>query len=197
MSAIVLASGSAIRREILGNAGLRFDIVRPDVDETAIKTAQTNNGTNPADIALILAETKALAGDQNNGNLVIGADQILAFDGKAFDKPTSMEEARTRLLAMQGNYHELLNGVAVAKHGEIIFRAKNTVTLHMRKMSVVEIDTYLDAAGTDILSSVAAYQVEKLGARLFERIDGDYFSVLGLHLFPLLQFLRDQKAISF
>lgn len=197
MPNLVLASGSAIRNKMLTDAGLTFRQVRPDVDEAAIKDRELALGAPIADIALTLAEAKALAGDPGDGSLAIGSDQILGFQGQAFDKPVSLDEARTRLKEFQGDTHQLLNGTAVARHGEIIYARKNTVSLHMRTLTDHEIDAYIEAAGPDILSSVGGYMVERHGSRLFSAIDGDYFSVLGMHLFPLLAFLREEKVIDF
>jgi len=194
-SPIILASGSAIRARILEGAGVPFRVVKPDVDEGAIKRA--NAGIDLEALAMRLAEAKALAADAPPAALVIGSDQILEFKGSAFDKPASMDEARSRLLEMAGAAHTLINAVAVAKGGEIVFRHLDRPKLFVRALVENELDDYLDAAGPDILASVGAYQVESFGARLFEKIEGDYFAVLGLSLFPLLAFLRREGAIGF
>lgn len=196
-SKIVLASGSAIRAQILRNAGLDFETRRPDVDEDAIKVQSASQNLSLEETALALAEAKALAESHDPENLVIGSDQILEFQGRAYDKPKSIEEARARLLEMAGATHTLINGVVVSRAGEIIWRNIDRPRLTMRKITEHEIDGYLEAADPDILKSVGAYQVERLGARLFECIDGDYFAVLGLSLYPLLAFLRSEKAIAF
>ncbi|MEQ8177950.1 MAG: Maf family protein [Amphiplicatus sp.] len=194
-SPIILASGSAIRARILEGAGVPFRVVKPDVDEGAIKRA--NAGIDLEALAMRLAEAKALAADAPPAALVIGSDQILEFKGSAFDKPASMDEARARLLEIAGAAHTLINAVAVARGGEIVFRHLDRPKLFVRALVENELDDYLDAAGPDILASVGAYQVESFGARLFEKIEGDYFAVLGLSLFPLLAFLRREGAIGF
>ncbi len=192
---IILASGSAIRARILEGAGVPFRAVKPDVDEGAIKRA--NAGIDLEALAMRLAEAKALAADAPPEALVIGSDQILEFEGRAFDKPASMNEARARLLEMAGATHTLINAVAAARGGKIVFRHLDRPKLFVRALVENELDEYLDAAGPDILASVGAYQVESFGARLFEKIEGDYFAVLGLSLFPLLAFLRREGAIGF
>ena len=191
---LILASGSAIRAQILRGAGLSFEIRKPDVDEAQIKAEMA--GEDPQKIAMALAAAKARAVD-SPGALVIGSDQILEFEDEIFDKPASRDEARARLLSLAGKTHSLINAVAVAEDGEIVFTHLDRPRLAMRDFSQEEIDAYLDRAGDGVLSSVGAYQVEGLGANLFERIDGDYFSVLGLSLFPLLGFLRQRGAAAF
>ena len=193
---IILASGSAIRADILRAAGVAFDIVRHDVDEDAIKIEARAKGLRLHAMALGLAEAKALSVDAP-GAVVIGADQIMAADGEGFDKPKTMEEAAARLSALQGKPHNLVNAIAVARDGEIVFRNIDEPVLHLRSMTNGEIRRYLAEAGEGVLASVGAYQVEALGARLFERIEGDYFAVLGLSLFPLLGYLRAQGALDF
>jgi len=193
---IVLASASAIRARILSSAGIAFETQKPAVDETALKRACAKDGLSLEDTAMALARAKALsvkAGDA----CVIGADQILEFEGRGHDKPRSMDEARARLLELQGRAHALINAVAVARAGEIVWRRMDRATLFMRTLSGAEIDAYLSAAGENILTSVGAYQIEKLGSRLFERIEGEHFAVLGLNLFPLLEALRREGALAF
>jgi len=193
---IVLASGSAIRADILRGAGLTFEIVRPNVDEDEIKAKSRAAGLDLEAMAVRLAEAKALAVTAP-GALVIGSDQILEFRGEAYDKPSGMVEARARLLDMQGARHTLINAAVAAKDGEIVWRNLDRPSLHLRAITPAEIDAYLDEAGPEILKSVGAYQVESLGSRLFDRIDGDHFAVLGLSLYPLLKFLREQRAIEY
>lgn len=194
---IILASGSAIRAAILKGAGLAFEQARPEVDEDALKQANVRAEAGLEETAMTLAEAKALAVRADEDALVIGSDQILEFEGRAHDKPADMAEARARLLALQGAAHTLINAAAVARNGEIVWRHLERPRLFMRKMDAGEIDAYLVAAGEDILASVGAYQVEGLGARLFHRIEGDYFAVLGLSLFPLLDALRREGALDF
>ncbi|MEO1241457.1 MAG: nucleoside triphosphate pyrophosphatase [Pseudomonadota bacterium] len=194
---IILASGSAIRAEILRGAGIDFDVIKPGVDEDEIKASSAKNHAGLEETAMMLAEAKCMAVAEQTSGIVIGSDQILEFQGRAFDKPKTMNDARDRLLEMRGAAHTLINAVAVARDGKIIWRNLDRPHLIMRDLTEEEIDGYLTAAGPDILFSVGAYQVEGHGARLFERIDGDYFAVLGMSLFPLLGFLRREGALPF
>ena len=191
---LVLASGSAIRAAILKGAGLDFRVQKPAVDEDEIKREMA--GEDLEEIAMALAVRKALA-VRAPGALVIGSDQIMEFEGRAFDKPKSMEEARDRLLDMQGKAHTLINAVAVAKDGAIVYRRLDRPKLVMRAMTKMDIEAYLNAAGEGVLASVGAYQIESLGAHLFEQIEGDHFAVLGLSLYPLLGFLAGQGVRPF
>lgn len=190
---IILASTSAIRRKILDGAGIAYEAQRPDADEEALKRGLA--GLAPAALALALARAKALS-IAAPGALVIGADQIMEMDGEIFDKPRDIAEAASRLTRCAGRAHRLINAVAVARDGAVVFENSDVATLRMRAMTQAEIETYLNAAGEGVLASVGAYQVEALGGRLFERLDGDYFTVLGLSLFPLLAFLRRDGAIA-
>lgn len=194
---IILASGSAIRRDILTAAGVPFEVMKPDVNEDTIKAQGKSEGLDLEALAMRLAEAKCMDIAQKTDAIVIGSDQIMEFEGRAYDKPATMGEARTRLLETQGASHTLINAICVARHGQIIWRNLDRPTLTMRALTEKEIDAYLDAAGPEILYSVGAYMIEKLGARLFERIDGDQFAVLGLSLYPLLGLLRDEGAIPF
>ena len=191
---LVLASGSAIRAAILKGAGLDFRVQKPAVDEDEIKREMA--GEDLEEIAMALAVRKALA-VRAPGALVIGSDQIMEFEGRAFDKPKSMEEARDRLLDMQGKAHTLINAVAVAKDGAVIYRRLDRPKLVMRAMTKMDIEAYLNTAGEGDLASVGAYQIESLGAHLFEQIEGDHFAVLGISLYPLLGFLAGQGVRPF
>ena len=193
-SRVILASTSAIRRKILDGAGVAYEAMRPDADEEALKREFLAQGLGVADLGVALARAKALS-IAAPGALVIGADQIMEMDGEIFDKPRSMREAAERLARCAGRSHHLINAIVVAKDGAAVFENRDVVTLHMRAMTRRDIETYLDEAGEVVLASVGAYQVEALGARLFERIEGDYFAVLGLSLFPLLRFLREERAL--
>lgn len=192
---LTLASASAIRARILDAAKVAFDVVRPDVDEEAIKKSSLAAGLSLQDTARRLADAKALAVRAEGP--VLGSDQILAFEGRGFDKPRSIEDARARLKLLQGRRHSLINAISIAREGRVVFRHLDEPQLLMRAMSDDEIDAYLDAAGDEILSSVGAYQVEALGSRLFDRIDGDYFAVLGLSLYPVLGYLRREGLLAF
>ncbi|WP_428407244.1 Maf family protein [Hyphococcus sp.] len=194
---IILASGSAIRRAILSAADVPFEVMKPDVNEDIIKEQGKRDGLDLESLAMALAEAKCMDVAAKTDAIVIGSDQIMEFRGRAYDKPTSMEEAKARLVETQGAAHTLINAIAVARNGNIIWRNLDRPKLVMRKLSEAEIDAYLAACEPDILHSVGAYQVEKLGSRLFERIEGDHFAVLGLSLYPLLDLLRREGAIQF
>jgi nucleoside triphosphate pyrophosphatase len=189
--ALVLASGSRIRAELLKNAGLSIDVDPADVDERAVEAPLLKAEFPPEDIASVLAEAKANdVSKRRPGDLVIGADQILAFEGERRTKPGDMEAARRQLLAFSGKTHELLSAVVISRDGEAIWRHVSTARLTMRDLSPAFIGHYLADAGDVVLSSVGAYQLESIGVQLFEKIEGDYFTVLGLPLLPLLAQLR-------
>jgi septum formation protein len=193
---LILASASAIRAKILRDAGVAFAAATPDVDEAALKEGLLKRGAGLEEIAMALAEAKALS-VAAPGRFVLGSDQILEHRGRPFDKPRDRAEAKERLLDLQGDAHTLINAVAIAKDGEIVFRRVDRPQLFMRAMTEPEIDRYLDRAGAGVLASVGAYQVEALGAQLFERIEGDHFAVLGLSILPVLGFLRTQGIEAF
>jgi septum formation protein len=188
---LILASGSAARRQMLEVAGLGFEVEAPRVDEEAAKASLRAGGLKPRDQADALAELKALSVSRQRPEFVIGADQMLALGGEVFDKPKSVAEAREHLLRLRGQSHELITAAVVAREGAVIWRHIDTPKLKMRAFSDAFLDDYVARAGDDVLRSVGAYQLEGLGAQLFERVEGDYFSVLGLPLLPLLAFLRE------
>lgn len=194
MTPLILASGSAIRAQLLRNAGLQFEIVRPHVDEDAVKAGLRAEGLNPRDQADALAEVKALSVSRRRSGYVIGADQMLEFEGEAYDKSPDLAAARDALRRLRGKSHELQGAICVAKDGAVIWRHIETSKLTMRSFSDEFLDDYLNRVGDAALASVGAYQLEGLGAQLFERIEGDYFAILGLPLLPLLAFLREHGA---
>jgi septum formation protein len=195
--ALVLASGSKIRAELMRNAGLTIDVDPANVDERAVEAPLLEAGFPPEDLASVLAEAKANdVSARRPGELVIGADQILAFEGERRTKPDDMEAARRQLLAFSGKTHELLSAVVISKDGEAIWRHVSTARLTMRTLSPAFVGHYLAEAGDDVLSSVGAYQLEGLGLQLFEKIDGDYFTILGLPMLPLLAQLRELGVIE-
>ncbi|WP_417667841.1 Maf-like protein [Roseibium sp.] len=194
---LVLASGSKIRAELLKNAGLKIDIDPADVDERAIEAPLIDAGVPPEDLGTILAEAKANNVSVRRGNdLVIGADQILAFEGERYTKPADMEAARRQLLKLSGDTHELHSAVVLSRNGEAIWRHVSTAHLTMRELTPAFIGQYLADVGDVALSSVGAYQLEGPGVQLFEKIDGDYFTILGLPLLPLLEELRVQGVLG-
>ena len=194
---LILASGSKIRAQILSNAGVFFDIQASSVDEALIKSEAADEGLTLEETAQKLADEKCLDIALKRDGFVIGSDQILEFRDRGFDKPTSMEEAGERLRVLSGQEHSLINATALALNGQIIWRHIERPRLTMRPLTRREIDLYLAGAGEDILSSVGAYQMEGLGARLFEKIDGEYYAILGLSLLPLLGELRKHGAVPF
>jgi septum formation protein len=193
---LILASGSAARRRMLEAAGLAFSIESPRVDEEAAKASLRAEGLKPRDQADALAELKALSVSRSREGFVIGADQMLAVEGAVLDKPKSLAEAREHLLRLRGKTHELLTAAVVAKEGAIIWRHVDVPKLKMRAFSDAFLDDYVERAGDATLLSVGAYQLEGLGAQLFERVEGDHFSVLGLPLLPLLAFLREHGVVQ-
>jgi septum formation protein len=194
---IVLASQSATRVAILRNAGLDFEAVPADVDERALEADLVAGGATAADIAQALAEAKAAAvAAHRPGAIVIGADQTLDADGERWHKPASRAEARAQLMALSGRTHHLRSAVVGMRGGVVRYRRIDTAAMTMRQFGPDEIDAYLERVGDRALSSVGAYQIEGPGIRLFERIEGDYFTILGLPLLPLLAWLREEGALS-
>lgn len=195
MTPLVLASTSAIRRTLLANAGVSFRTVGPDVDEDLLKAEALAGGASPPVIAERLAAAKAAHVSRGVDGLVIGADQTLDLDGELFDKVGDIEAVRERLKLLRGRGHELHAAVAVAQHGLIVWRERVTTALVMRAFSDRFLDDYVTAQGEAALSSVGCYHLEGAGAQLFEKIDGDYFAILGLPLIGLLGFLREQGIL--
>ena len=195
MSRIILASGSKIRAKILTGAGLTFETIVKPVDEAAIKAAMLTEQSPLPDIADALAEAKALRVSRQEPGLVIGADQIMAMKGQLFDKPVSIEAARERLIQMRGKKHELIGAVVIAENGQPVWRHRSRTQLWVRNFSNDFLDDYVDQEGDLLTKSVGAYRFEGLGSQLFERVEGDFFSILGLSLLPVLDYLRTRGAI--
>jgi septum formation protein len=195
---LILASTSKTRARILEDAGVAFMVEPPGLDETVMRQAVSGEKVLGAhDVAEVLARAKAEAvSDLARNAYVIGADQVLAFGDQILSKPDSMEAARKQLLDLSGKTHTLHTSVAVATNGETIWATTEIATLTMRKLSPQYIGHYLAAAGDEVLSSVGAYQIESIGIQLFEKIDGDYFVILGLPLIPLLDALRREGVIE-
>jgi septum formation protein len=190
---LVLASRSAPRRAMLEAAGIPVDINVPQIDERAVEMAA--GPRSPADTALLLAAAKAKAVNAPD-RLVVGADQTLALGEQRFDKPIDRAAARSQLTALAGKTHELYAAVAVARDGAILFEAVEQASLVVRPLTDAFIDTYLEAAGDAVLASVGAYQLERIGVHLFERVIGDHFTILGLPLWQLLDFLRREGSLA-
>lgn len=194
---IILASGSPFRKTLLANAGIEFSAVPAEIDERAVEAPLQGSGTTPEDVALILAEAKALdVSERNPGALVIGCDQTLSLGDLVFHKPDGMEGARRHLLSLSGKTHQLNSAVVLARDGETLWRHVSVARLTMRKLDPAFIGRHLARVGDKALASVGAYQIEGEGIQLFEKIEGDYFTIVGLPLLPLLAALRDLGAID-
>ncbi|MDH2399566.1 Maf family nucleotide pyrophosphatase [Bradyrhizobium sp. SSUT18] len=194
-SSLILASQSSARRMLLANAGFEFKAITADIDERGIQAASGLSG--PREIALLLAREKAKAVSAHHaGSYVIGADQTLALGDRLFNKPAGRPQALAQLRDLSGKCHELNSAVAIARDGEIIFEDVSVARLSMRQMTEAELSAYLDAAGDAVITSVGGYQLEGLGIHLFERIEGDHFTILGLPLLPLLAFLRRERLVA-
>ena len=187
---VVLASKSAARRAVLEGAGVAFDVQVAGVDEEALKAGMLAEGAGPRDIADALAEMKAIRVSARRGGFVIGSDQTLDLDGRLYDKVETVEAARARLKELRGKTHKLHSAVVVAKDGAPIWREVVTATLTMRDFSDDFLEDYLAREGEAALGSVGCYRLEDLGVQLFSKIDGDYFTILGLPLMGLLDLLR-------
>ena len=193
---LILASSSQVRARLLGAAGLRPLIAPPQVDESGVRDSLRAAGASPAQVADALAELKALrVSNAGSDPFVIGADQVLTCDGVWFDKPADLGGARRQLRQLRGRTHVLTSAVVVARGGAAVWRHAESARLTMRRFSDEFIDAYLAQLGDAALNSVGAYQLEGLGIQLFERIEGDFFCILGLPLLPLLAFLREHGAV--
>ena len=195
MTEVVLASTSASRRALLQGAGVPFTARSPGVDEDAAKAALLGEGLGPRDVADALAELKAVRINAGQA-LVIGADQTLDLDGELIDKAASLDEARARLLRLRGRAHKLHAGVVVARAGQPIWREVQTATLWMRPFSDDFLEDYLAREGEALLGSVGCYRLEDIGVQLFSRIEGDYFTILGLPMLGLLDLLRRHGVLT-
>ena len=192
---MILASQSHARKMLITNAGISFEAVPADIDERLV---QKNSGLSaPGEIAGLLAREKASFVSSNNpGRYVVGADQTLALGNHLFSKPAGRAQAADQLRLLAGQTHELHSAVAVARDGQVLFSEVSIARMTMRQLSGEAIRTYLDTAGDAVTTSVGAYQLEGLGVHLFERIEGDHFTILGLPLLPLLAFLRGQGLLG-
>jgi septum formation protein len=193
--ALILASQSRARKMLLANAGIDFKAVPADIDERAIQ--QTSRVSAPDEIASLLAREKALwVSQRKTGHHVIGADQTLALADRLFNKPGGQAAAAEQIRALSGQTHTLHSAIAVALDGQIVFETVAVARMTMRSLRDADIAAYLDAAKEAVTESVGAYQLEGLGVHLFERIEGDHSTILGLPLLPLLGFLRSQHLLA-
>lgn len=193
---LTLASKSAARRAVLSGAGVPHDAVGADVDESVLKVEHLARDATPADVAMILAEAKSVAASGVISGLVLGADQTLDLDGELFDKAETLPEARVRLTQFRGRVHRLHSAVVLSQGGQVVWRHADQARLTMRDFSDAFLDAYLEAEGEALLSSVGCYRLEGLGAQLFERVEGDYFTILGMPLWPLLEELRRRGIVK-
>ncbi|RZJ46818.1 MAG: septum formation inhibitor Maf [Brevundimonas sp.] len=192
---LILASKSAARRAMLDGAGVPFSVQVADVDEDAVKAV--HDPADAAGLAVELARVKALAVSRHDSEAwVLGADQTLAFAGGLISKARSLDEARARLSAMRGKPHALHSGAALAHDGQIVWSGVDTALMQVRNFSDAFLDAYLTREGEGLLSSVGSYKLEGMGSQLFDRIDGDYFTVLGMPLWPVLAELRRAGVLT-
>jgi septum formation protein len=194
---IILASASEARRRLLASAGIQARNLASELDEGLLKARFSVGDTGDIDgLAPFLASAKAESVSAANPDaLVIGADQALIFKGRAIDKPTSLGEARLQLLQLRGKSHYLVSGLSVARNGRAVWTHTDRAELCMRNFSDEFLSTYLTELGEDIVTSVGAYKIESRGVQLFDRIRGDYFTILGLPLLPLMSFLRSEGCL--
>jgi septum formation protein len=192
---LILASQSRSRQTLLAAAGLMFEAMPAQVDERAV---QADSGLkDPSAIAALLARAKAMeVSEKNPDRVVIGADQTLALGEKLFSKPAGRTQAAEQLRQLAGGTHQLCSAVVVVRNKEVLFETVSVARMTMRPLTADSIARYLDAAGPAVTTSVGAYQLEGIGVHLFERIDGDHFTILGLPLLPLLAFLRRAKLVA-
>jgi len=197
MSRLVLASKSASRSALLAGAGLDFDTEPSRVDERAVEEPLLAAGADPGAVALHLAEAKALdVTGRRPGDLVLGADQTLGLGNERFVKPDSVAEAREHLVRLRGRTHELHSALVLARDGEVLWRHVSVARMTMRAFTDAFLDRYLAVVADEVTTTVGCYRLEGPGIRLFEAIDGDYFTILGLPLLPLLAELRHQGIIQ-
>lgn len=194
---LILASASPARAKLLAAAGVDFRVEPAVLDEQAIKEAFRRDGRAAVDCALALAEAKAMeVAARRPDAFVTGADQILVCDGRWFDKPATLDEARAQLQVLRGCTHELVTAICVVQDGTRRWRAGSSAKLTMRQFSDAFLDAYLGVEGPAVLGSVGAYRLEGRGIQLFAHIEGDYFAILGLPLLDLVGFLRDRGVLA-
>ena len=194
---IILASGSPFRKAMLVNAGIDVEAVPAEVDERALEAPLQGSGASPEDVALVLAEAKATeVSERRRGALVLGCDQTLSLGDDVFHKPADMEGARRHLLALSGKTHQLNSAAVLVRDGQVLWRYVGIASMTMRKLDPGFIGRHLARVGDKALASVGAYQIEGEGIQLFDKIEGDHFTIVGLPLLPLLAELRTLGAID-
>lgn len=192
---LILASSSKARQALLSAAGVKFAAIKPDVDEAAVKARST--ALSMQELASELAMQKSVAvSSRHDGVIVIGADQTLDLDGSGLDKPPNLQAARQQLLQLRGRTHHLHSAICCSRNGKPVWQHVGSAMLSIRHFSDAELAQYLGSAGDKVLHSVGAYQIEGPAIQLFDHIEGDYFTILGLPLLPLLNFLRQEQAIT-
>lgn len=197
MSGIILASGSAYRAELLNNAGVEFTVETANIDEREVEAPLLEAGLSGADVAEVLSIAKATDVSQRNPSAyVIGSDQTLSLDGELLHKPEDFDAARRRLLLLSGRSHELNSAVAIVQDGSVVWTHNETSVIHFRTLDPGFVGRHVAAAGDKVLTSVGAYQIEGLGVQLFEKVEGDFFSIMGLPVLPLLAELRRLKLVD-
>lgn len=194
---VILASASKSRANMLRAAGVPYEIIPADVDEESVKATLRREGASAQKCAETLAEFKAVKVSQNRpADLVIGADQMLECEGAWFDKPRGLEGVRSHMLQLRGKVHTLPTSVAVALNGAVIWHHSAAPCMTVRDFSGAFLDAYVAEVGEAVTSSVGAYHLEGRGAQLFTKIDGDFFTILGLPLLELLAFLREHQVVA-
>lgn len=194
---LILASSSASRQMLMRNAGLTFSAIPADIDERALDEQLERNGASPEEVALELAKAKALAVSKlHPAALVLGCDQTMALGTRVYHKPKTMAEAEAHLLSLSGKVHRLNSAAVLARGGEVLWQTVSSAELAVRILSAEFVSRHLQRVGDRALTSVGAYQLEGEGIQLFTSIEGDYFTILGLPLLPLLSKLRDMDVID-
>lgn len=194
---LILASSSASRQMLMRNAGLTFSAIPADIDERALDEKLEKEGASPEEVALELAKAKALAvGALYPDALVLGCDQTMALGARVYHKPKTMADAQEHLLSLSGKIHRLNSAAVLVRHGEVVWQIVSSAELSVRTLSAEFVSRHLQRVGEKALSSVGAYQLEGEGIQLFTSIEGDYFTILGLPLLPLLSKLRDMDVID-
>ena len=194
---IVLASGSPFRKAMLEHAGVAVEAVPADLDERALEAPLKDSGASPEDVATVLAEAKAVdVSERRSGALVLGCDQTLSLGDEILHKPADMEEARRRLLTLSGRTHNLNSAAVLARDGKVLWRHGGVASLTMRDLDPASVGRHLARVGAKALQSVGAYQIEGEGIQLFEKVEGDHFTIIGLPLLAVLAELRRLGAID-